>query len=86
MLIQNSRSRCMTTGSQGPYSSTTTRCNIVQKSRFKIASTTTNAFHKSNPSTVLQGIVDSYSTLGHVRGGNSCEGHTLVRVATTKAG
>jgi len=27
-----------------------------------------------------------YSTLGHVGGGNSCGGHTLMRVATTQVG
>jgi hypothetical protein len=43
------------------------------------------ASHKSNPSSVSQGVVDSYSTLGHVEGGNSCGGHTLMRVATTHA-
>jgi len=32
---------------------------------------------------VLWGIVDSYSTLGHVGGGNSCGEYTLMGVATT---
>jgi hypothetical protein len=32
------------------------------------------ASHKSNPSSVPRGIVDSYCTLGHVGGGNSCGG------------
>jgi hypothetical protein len=27
-----------------------------------------------------------YSTLGHAGGGNSCGGHTMMRVATTRAG
>ena len=30
-----------------------------------------SASHKSNPSSVPQGYVDSYSTLGHMRGGNN---------------
>jgi hypothetical protein len=32
------------------------------------------ASHKSTPSSVFQGIVDLYSTLGHVGDGNSCGG------------
>jgi len=42
------------------------------------------AFHKSKPSSVPRGIVDSYSTLRHVGGGNSCGGHSLMRVAMTR--
>jgi hypothetical protein len=41
---------------------------------------------KSNPSSVPQGIVDSYSTLSHMGGGNSCGGYTLMMVARTQAG
>jgi hypothetical protein len=45
--------------------------------------------HKSNPSPVPRVMEDSYSTLGHVGGGNSCEvynlmgllGHTLAKGA-----
>jgi hypothetical protein len=44
------------------------------------------ASHKSNPSSVPRGIVDSYSTLVHVGGGNSFGGYTPIRVATTHAG
>jgi hypothetical protein len=43
-------------------------------------------YNKSNPSCVAQGYVDSYSTLGHVRGRYRCGGYTLMRVATTHAG
>ena len=32
------------------------------------------------------GIVDSYSTLGHMGGGNGCGRYTLMGVATTHAG
>jgi len=42
--------------------------------------------HKSNPSSIPRGIVDSYSTLGHVGEGNSCGGYTLMGFATTHAG
>jgi len=31
-------------------------------------------FHKTNPSSIPQGYVDSYSTLGHMGGGNRCGG------------
>jgi hypothetical protein len=31
-------------------------------------------------------MVDSYSTLGHMGDGNSCEGDTLFRVSTKHAG
>ena len=41
------------------------------------------ASHKSNPSSALRSIMDSYSTLGHVGGGNSCGGYTLMGVAMT---
>jgi len=34
----------------------------------------TQAPHKSNPSSVPRGVVDSYSTLVHVGGGNRCGG------------
>jgi len=39
------------------------------------------ASHTSNPLSVPQGIIDSYSTMGHVRGGNSSERYTLMGVA-----
>ena len=42
--------------------------------------------HKSTPSFVPQGYVDLYSTLGHMEGGNSCGGHTLMRVANIHTG
>ena len=35
------------------------------------------ASHKSNPSSVPRGIMDLYSTLGHVEFSNSCGGYTL---------
>jgi len=41
------------------------------------------ASHKPNPTTIPRGIVDSYSTIVHVRGGNSCGGYTLMGAATT---
>jgi hypothetical protein len=41
------------------------------------------ASHKSNPSSVLLGYIDSNFTLG---GGNSCGVYTLYRVTTTHAG
>jgi len=44
------------------------------------------ASHKSNSSSVPRGIVDSYSTLGHVGGVNICGGHSLMRVAPSHAG
>ena len=44
------------------------------------------ASYKSNPSSIPRGTVDSYSTLGHVGGGKSCEGYTLMGVATTHTG
>ena len=40
--------------------------------------------HKSNPSTVTHVYADSYSTLGHVVGGNTCGGDTLLRVTDTR--
>ena len=43
------------------------------------------ASHKSNPSSVSQGYVDSYSTLRHVGGGNRCGVYTLLSVTTTHA-
>jgi hypothetical protein len=45
-----------------------------------------SASHKSNPLSVTRGIVDLYSTLGHVGGGNGCGGYTLMGVAKTHAG
>jgi len=44
------------------------------------------ASHKSNPSSVPWGIVDSYSTVGHVGDSNICGGHTLLRATMTHAG
>jgi hypothetical protein len=44
------------------------------------------ASHKPNPLTVPQGIMDSYSTLSHVGGSNSCGGYTLLGVTVTHAG
>jgi len=44
------------------------------------------ATHKSNPSSIPQGYVDWYSTLGYMGGGNRCGGPTLMRVTTTCAG
>jgi len=41
------------------------------------------ASHKTKPSSVTRHIVDLYSTLGHVGGGNSCGGYTLMGVSTT---
>jgi len=43
------------------------------------------AFHISNQTSLLHGIVP-YFTLGHVGGGNSCGGGTLLRVMTTHDG
>jgi len=40
------------------------------------------ASEKSNPLSVPQGYVYSYSTLGHVGGVNRCGGYTLLRVTT----
>jgi len=50
--------------------------------------THTFASHKSKPSSVPQGIVDSYfyCTVGHVGGSNSCGGYILLGVATARAG
>jgi len=45
-----------------------------------------SASHKSKPSSVPRGIVDSYSTLDHEGGGNSCGGYTLIGDATTHGG
>ena len=42
--------------------------------------------HKSNPSSVPWGIIDMYSILGHVGGGNSCGEYTLMWVAMTHTG
>jgi hypothetical protein len=44
--------------------------------------------HKSSPSSVPRGIVDSYSYsfLGHMGGGNNYGGYTRMGVATTHAG
>ena len=41
------------------------------------------ASHKSNPSSMPQGVVDSYF---HMGGGNRCGGYTLLGIATTDAG
>jgi hypothetical protein len=49
-------------------------------------SKTIDASHKSNPSSILLGYVDSNSILGHTGGGNSCGVYTLYRVTTTHAG
>jgi hypothetical protein len=44
------------------------------------------ASHKSNPSSISQGVVHSYSTLGHVGGSNRCGGYTLLGVDMTHTG
>jgi len=44
------------------------------------------ASHKSNLSSVSQGYLDSYSTIGNVGGGNRCGGDTLTSVTRTHAG
>jgi hypothetical protein len=46
----------------------------------------TLASHKSNLSSIPQGYLDSYSTIGHVGGGDRCGGDNLMRVTTTHAG
>jgi hypothetical protein len=44
-----------------------------------------HASHKSKPSSVPQGVVDSYSALGHVGGGNRCGAYNLLGDASTDA-
>jgi len=42
------------------------------------------ASHESNPLSITRVIVDSYPTLGHMGGSNSCGGYTLMRVPMTR--